>query len=186
MHKTSWHRSPLAASWPYTMFLGCLTCQSLSPSLAHPSLRWVTRRLSSSDLAMATDRKQRMKAKGRRRLSRSTLIPRTKVIWYREYITCFCDAYFHLFGVYCNHNSLLFHHDEQEYRQFKVFCDSLLTRSSKLSDIIASLESTLGELGKDESAPESKRVTKPLILESISPECFVLFLYMLCCEEISI
>lgn len=49
----------------------------------------------------------------------------------------------------------------KEYQKFKQFSDSLLTRSSKLTEIIAQLETLLGETGKDEQSSEGKRVSKP-------------------------
>lgn len=50
----------------------------------------------------------------------------------------------------------------KEYQKFKQFADSLLTRSSKLTDIIGQLEGLLGESGKDPESSDGKRVTKSL------------------------
>ncbi len=49
----------------------------------------------------------------------------------------------------------------QEYQKFKVFTDSLLSRNSKLVELISQLENELIENGKSENSPEAKRVGKP-------------------------
>ena len=50
----------------------------------------------------------------------------------------------------------------QEYAKFCKFSDSLLSRASKLADLIASLETALQESGKDAESTEAHRVKKPL------------------------
>jgi hypothetical protein len=47
----------------------------------------------------------------------------------------------------------------QDYLKFASFTSSLLSRSSKLSDLVSQLESELGD--KDKESVEAKRVGKP-------------------------
>lgn len=47
----------------------------------------------------------------------------------------------------------------EEYQKFCSFTASLLSRSSKLSELVGQLESELGD--KDEKSTEGKRVAKP-------------------------
>lgn len=49
----------------------------------------------------------------------------------------------------------------EEYGKFKQFTDSLITRSSKLAELINSLEGALEESGKDAESADGKRVSKP-------------------------
>ena len=50
----------------------------------------------------------------------------------------------------------------QEFVKFRQFGDSLLTRSTKLTEIIGNLEATLEQMHKGPESLEGKRVTKPL------------------------
>lgn len=50
----------------------------------------------------------------------------------------------------------------QEFVKFRQFGDSLLTRSTKLTEIIGSLEAALEQNQKGPESLEGKRVTKPL------------------------
>ena len=47
----------------------------------------------------------------------------------------------------------------KEFQKFAIFTQSLLTRSSKLQDLIGQLESELGDKGPETT--EGKRVAKP-------------------------
>eukprot|EP00438_Fugacium_kawagutii_P002681 Skav218890 [mRNA] locus=scaffold328:112567:122918:- [translate_table: standard] len=47
-----------------------------------------------------------------------------------------------------------------EYATFKKFGDSLLTKASKLTDLVADLEKAFEESGKSEDSFEGKRLTK--------------------------
>ena len=49
----------------------------------------------------------------------------------------------------------------QDFHKFKVFTDSLLTRNSKIAELISQLENELIETGKSEDSPEANRVGKP-------------------------
>lgn len=49
----------------------------------------------------------------------------------------------------------------EEYAKFLKFSDSLLTRSSKLADLISNLETALEESGKSKDGSEAGRVKKP-------------------------
>lgn len=48
----------------------------------------------------------------------------------------------------------------QEFEKFTMFTSSLLTRSSKLADLVQQLETALMEAGKAEDTLEGKRVTR--------------------------
>ena len=50
----------------------------------------------------------------------------------------------------------------QEYGKFCKFSDSLLARASKLADLVAALETSFQESGKDPESAEASRVKKPL------------------------
>ena len=49
----------------------------------------------------------------------------------------------------------------QEYAKFKVFTDSLLSRASKISDLINQLESVFSETGKPDDGQDASRLKKP-------------------------
>lgn len=53
-------------------------------------------------------------------------------------------------------------HRNQEYSKFARFAESLLQRSTKLSDLIGNLHAALEQCGKSEDSLEGKRVTKPM------------------------
>ena len=64
----------------------------------------------------------------------------------------------------------------QEYKDLKKLGDSLLTRSGKISDLIAKLESAVHE--KDDQSPEKKRAqrSRTLFLSQLSKTlCFLPF-----------
>lgn len=48
----------------------------------------------------------------------------------------------------------------QEFEKFTRFADSLLTKSSKLSELSQQLESALADTGKSSDSPDAKRVDK--------------------------
>jgi hypothetical protein len=49
----------------------------------------------------------------------------------------------------------------QEHGKFKTFTDSLLSRASKISDLINQLESVFSETGKPDDGPDASRLKKP-------------------------
>ena len=53
---------------------------------------------------------------------------------------------------------LFINSDDQEYDRFKRFSDSLLSRASKLSELITDLEMALEESKKPADSTEAKRV----------------------------
>ena len=89
----------------------------------------------------------------RRRPKRSTLLQRSDHLEGVGALVLVCVI--HVF-----HQHTRVTKPKQEYEKFARFTDSLLARSSKLTDLAQQLESGLAEAKKTQDSPEGKRVNK--------------------------